>query len=91
VIGADWQGLEPLPYIPMGYRPPCAEPLWCTVFRQAGDYSTGKDITLAKQVCARCPLMTQCLEYAESTGQRWGVWGGKTFTSDRSRAGKWSA
>ncbi|MFC4062215.1 WhiB family transcriptional regulator [Planomonospora corallina] len=31
---------------------------------------------LAKAVCRRCPVRTQCLEYALSTHQMHGVWGG---------------
>ena len=30
----------------------------------------------AKRVCARCPVQSQCLEYALETGQDFGVWGG---------------
>lgn len=32
----------------------------------------------AKQICATCPLMKQCLQYAMNTDQSFGVWGGKT-------------
>jgi WhiB family redox-sensing transcriptional regulator len=32
----------------------------------------------AKQVCASCPVMRQCLRYAMDTREAWGVWGGKT-------------
>lgn len=31
----------------------------------------------AKQVCARCPVTLECLEYALKTGQQYGIWGGK--------------
>ena len=30
----------------------------------------------AKQVCARCTVRTQCLDWALETGQDAGVWGG---------------
>ena len=30
----------------------------------------------AKQVCARCPVRSACLEWALRTGQQAGVWGG---------------
>jgi hypothetical protein len=33
-------------------------------------------IEQAKQVCGRCPMRSACLEWALSTGQRDGVWGG---------------
>jgi WhiB family transcriptional regulator, redox-sensing transcriptional regulator len=32
----------------------------------------------AKQVCARCPVRSSCLEWALATGQNAGVWGGTT-------------
>lgn len=32
----------------------------------------------AKSVCAACPVINQCLEYALATNQRFGVWGGKS-------------
>ncbi|MFE9775369.1 WhiB family transcriptional regulator [Streptomyces sp. NPDC005931] len=36
-----------------------------------------RDVTAAKRVCARCPVTTQCLDYALSSGGRAsGVWGG---------------
>ncbi len=31
---------------------------------------------LAKSVCARCPVRRQCADYALTTGQEFGVWGG---------------
>jgi WhiB family redox-sensing transcriptional regulator len=30
----------------------------------------------AKKVCAQCPVVAQCLEYALRTNQRFGIWGG---------------
>jgi WhiB family redox-sensing transcriptional regulator len=30
----------------------------------------------AKDICAGCPVRTQCLEFALETGQDFGVWGG---------------
>lgn len=32
----------------------------------------------AKAYCAVCPVAEQCLEYALSTKQYWGIWGGLT-------------
>ncbi|GAA2877665.1 hypothetical protein GCM10010517_39310 [Streptosporangium fragile] len=32
----------------------------------------------AKAVCRRCPVLGRCLEYALSTQQMYGVWGGTT-------------
>jgi WhiB family redox-sensing transcriptional regulator len=31
---------------------------------------------VAKQVCRRCPVLTECLAWALTTGQDFGVWGG---------------
>lgn len=30
----------------------------------------------AKQVCRACDVQAECLEYALSRNERWGVWGG---------------
>ncbi|MBD0839679.1 MULTISPECIES: WhiB family transcriptional regulator [unclassified Streptomyces] len=35
-----------------------------------------RDATAAKRVCARCPVITQCLAFALASGQVSGVWGG---------------
>lgn len=35
-----------------------------------------RDTAAAKRVCARCPVRPECLEWALSTGQTSGVWGG---------------
>ena len=32
----------------------------------------------AKRVCRTCPVIMECLSYALATGQKYGVWGGKT-------------
>lgn len=32
----------------------------------------------AKEVCRQCPVQTECLEFALSSGQAFGVWGGTT-------------
>lgn len=41
-----------------------------------------KEQVLARQVCARCPVQDECLEYALLAGERFGIWGG---TSERQR------
>jgi WhiB family redox-sensing transcriptional regulator len=33
-------------------------------------------INTAKQLCARCPVKIDCLEFALQTNQEYGVWGG---------------
>jgi WhiB family redox-sensing transcriptional regulator len=32
----------------------------------------------AKTVCRRCPVVDECLDYADRAGERYGIWGGKT-------------
>ncbi len=34
----------------------------------------------AKAICSGCPVRGVCLEYALSSGQAYGIWGGKTAT-----------
>lgn len=36
----------------------------------------GEDTGDAKQVCAVCPVRSDCLEYAMARGEKFGVWGG---------------
>ena len=36
------------------------------------------DVARAKMVCGRCPVCSQCLDYARATGQPHGIWGGLT-------------
>ena len=45
---------------------------------------------VAKQLCAQCPVMKQCLEYALKTNEEFGVWGGLTAYERRKlkRGGK---
>lgn len=31
-----------------------------------------------KKVCGNCLIRDDCLEFAMDTGERWGIWGGKT-------------
>ena len=39
----------------------------------------------AKRVCIRCDVRDQCLEYALSTREPYGIWGGLTEIERRSR------
>lgn len=41
-------------------------------------------IAMAKEICRDCPVGSECLFYAVSTGQRFGIWGG-TDENDRRR------
>lgn len=43
--------------------------------------STGpalEQIAQAKTVCQRCPVLSECLEWALATNEDAGIWGGKT-------------
>jgi WhiB family redox-sensing transcriptional regulator len=44
----------------------------------------GSSVRSAKTVCRRCDVRKECLEYAINTGQRFGVWGGKSERERRS-------
>jgi len=37
-----------------------------------------KQITKAQQICARCPVRQECLEWAMRTPETHGIWGGTT-------------
>ena len=41
------------------------------------------DIARAKNICATCPVMAECLEGALDRREPWGVWGGQLFHSGR--------
>ena len=40
----------------------------------------------AKQVCATCPVCTDCLEYALAAHEPYGIWGGMTKQERRNFA-----
>lgn len=33
----------------------------------------------AKEICGRCPVQRQCLQYALDNTECWGVWGGLSY------------
>jgi WhiB family redox-sensing transcriptional regulator len=35
-------------------------------------------VSLAKRICASCPVRRQCADYALAADERYGVWGGLT-------------
>lgn len=45
-------------------------------------------VRAAKQVCAVCPVIDDCLEYSLEHGEKFGVWGGR---SERERRRMWGA
>jgi len=42
-----------------------------------------QDIARAKQICAKCPVLAECLEGAIERREPWGVWGGQLFLNGR--------
>ncbi|MDD7942562.1 WhiB family transcriptional regulator [Actinomycetospora lutea] len=40
--------------------------------------SRGRRVDGAKQVCASCPVMTACRDWARSVQEPYGVWGGES-------------
>jgi WhiB family redox-sensing transcriptional regulator len=38
----------------------------------------GASTRQAKAVCTGCPVREECLEYALSNGEKFGIWGGKS-------------
>ena len=45
----------------------------------------------AKSVCAVCPVIDECLQYALETNQRSGIWGGTSEKERKSLRRKWLA
>jgi WhiB family redox-sensing transcriptional regulator len=45
-------------------------------------------VQAAKAICGTCPVQIQCLEWATSNGQRWGVWGGRNLGAGRAHHGE---
>jgi len=38
----------------------------------------GEEVRDAKDICSRCPVIHECLEWALDTDEQFGVWGGTT-------------
>jgi len=54
--------------------------LWFAVGHSPGWQAKTEE---AKSICGRCPVRSVCLEWALSTGQQAGVWGGLTESERR--------
>lgn len=63
---------------------PCADPALGTPRQRARLFhpNRGEDTAYPKSLCGRCPVKDQCLDWAVTTGQKHGIWGG---TSERER------
>ena len=44
-----------------------------------------QQIDEAKAICARCPVISNCLNFALQTGQDYGIWGGLTAEERRAQ------
>jgi WhiB family redox-sensing transcriptional regulator len=53
---------------------------------ERGASSRHPDVRPVVAVCRRCPVTGACLRWAVDTGQRWGVWGGRTPAERTGRA-----
>lgn len=42
-----------------------------------------REIIVAKQICADCPVLSECLQGALERKEPWGVWGGQSFRNGR--------
>ncbi len=78
--------IEGLPFIPPGRIAPCSEPKAFRVFNYAGEpHKTNangrpsRSEQRALLICQGCPLLDACRDYAMTTRQSWGVWGGLTL------------
>lgn len=45
------------------------------------------DSKAAREVCARCPVRQQCLDYALANGEQEGIWGGTSANQRRHMPG----
>ena len=50
-----------------------------------------EQIATAKRVCGECPVQARCLEFAVTTNQEFGVWGGRDEEERRQLRRSWRA
>ncbi len=63
-----------------------------TLFFPVGVTGAAVDqIAAAKDICAGCPVRSECLEFAITTNQEFGVWGGTSEDERRVLRRKWRA
>ncbi|HSM45444.1 MAG TPA: WhiB family transcriptional regulator [Acidimicrobiia bacterium] len=62
-----------------------------TLFFPSVDRADDVSVAKAKAVCAVCPVIDDCLEYALETNQRSGIWGGTSEKERKSLRRKWLA
>lgn len=56
----------------------CSDPDHSDTLLATFDNPSDEDIEAAKRVCSSCPVESECLLFALTNGERWGVWGGTT-------------
>lgn len=63
---------------------PCIDPALGTDRQRARIFfpDRGESAAPAKTACGRCPVKNECLEFALSNGEKFGIWGG---ASERER------
>ena len=54
-------------------------------FPVSGTGASAAQIERARQICAGCPVRRECLDWAMTSGEMHGIWGGTT-PEDRTRA-----
>jgi hypothetical protein len=64
----------------------CAQTDPETFFPQGNQHQIAQGTENAKKVCGRCPVRSDCLEWALDTGQNVGVWGGLSEFERRAMA-----
>jgi WhiB family transcriptional regulator, redox-sensing transcriptional regulator len=62
-----------------------------TLFFPTSEGADDASVDRAKAVCAVCPVVEDCLEYALETNQRAGIWGGTSEQERKSLRRKWLA
>jgi len=53
-------------------------------FPVSGTGASAPQIAQARRICGRCPVRRECLDFAMSSGEMHGIWGG-TNPEDRTR------
>jgi len=67
-----WMTTQPVPdFIPHGVTPPCREEDPELFFSPGERYSNE-----VRAICHRCPLESKCAQWAITSGEQWGLWGG---------------
>jgi hypothetical protein len=60
-------------------------PVPCQTSVDAEAWWTATGAPDAVEACNRCPVIAECLAYAISNDEKWGVWGGVPFDPSLSR------